>query len=100
MGIKEALATFEEPGHYYLTYKDDRFATPLLVNVQKMTTGGSKSKLYIVPVGKSVYDLTAKELISVHRLNWLGLLDVKKIENAYKTTQTILVQQNQDKVTL
>lgn len=97
MGIKEALNTFDQPGHYEIIYKEGP-GYRLLVNVQQTTKNGMDSKLFVVPVQKSVYDMHQCRSISVHRLNWLGLLDVKKIESAIRTSTTIIEQKKKDLV--
>ena len=94
MGTKEANNEFDSPGNFYLSYKDGGILHQFLVNVKSITDNGTSSKLYVIPTNKAVYNMTEQCTQSVHKYNWVGLLDVKNIQNSTRTSTTIKEQQH------
>lgn len=96
MGIQEAKAVFDEPGHYMITYKPDGREIKFLANIRRLSDNSTSSKLYVEPVQKKVYNMETKRIESINRYNWVGMFDVKKITSAFRTSITITDQQLKD----
>lgn len=69
---------------YSALYKPDRHSSTMIIEftVTNVTNNGTKSKLYAeAKDNKVVVKGVEDKVVSTYSLNWLGMLDIKRMKN-------------------